>query len=147
VAVSFSSAAKRSFLPPAAKAPAIERITRKPHHQKTFGFIRRRRTTTTATCANRTPQKLWSLRRKKEIVSQVFLLQASIWFAYTWFFNPSSNFFFSTAAWEFQKEQTRMKNIQHGCFGEKERRTDPWDKPVWDHKTPATWRSKFPQKF
>jgi hypothetical protein len=147
VAVSFSSATKRSFLPPDAKAPAIERITRKPHHQKSFGFIRRRRTTTTATCANRTPQKLWSLRRKKEIVSQVFLLQASIWFAYTWFFNPSSNFFFSTAAWEFQKEQTRMKNIQHGCFDEKERRTDPWDKPVWDHKTPATWRSKFPPKF
>jgi hypothetical protein len=40
-----------------------------------------------------------------------------------------------------------MKNIQHGCFDEKERRTDPWDKPVWDHKTPATWRSKLPLKF
>ncbi len=143
-AVSFSSAAKRSFLPPAAKAPAVERITRKPHHQKSFGFIR---TTTTATWANRTPQKLWTLRKKKEIVSQVFPLQASIWFSYTWSFNSSSNFFFSTAAWEFQKEQTRMKNIQHGCFDEKERRTDPWDKPVWDHKTPATWRSKFPLKF
>ncbi len=138
-AVSFSSAAKRSFLPPAAKAPAVERITRKPHHQRSFGFIRT--TTATATWVNRTPQKLWTLRQKKEIVSQVFPLQASIRFSYTWLFNSSSNFFFSTAAWDFQKEQTRMKNIQHGCFDEKERRTDPWDKPVWDHKTPATWRS------
>jgi hypothetical protein len=65
--VSFSSAAKRSFLPPAAKAPAVERITRKPHHQKSFDFIKT--TTTTATWANRTPRKLWTLRRQKEIVS------------------------------------------------------------------------------